>query len=202
MVARNKERDLCAEVHISKTEFKLDDQRLFEQVLSGIELSLDKLNPDSKVTPSATDQAPDAEHYFAEGSKSYLRQEYAAAADYYPKGLILSKQKHTLSKNHFRVLVDNLGMAYEISGKLDEAKATFEYGVTQDPDIHMFYYNLACAYGEMNKMDEALVQLRVANKYKANMIPGEIFPDPLKDDSFRFFINNQTFVSAIREMQK
>jgi hypothetical protein len=66
----------------------------------------------------------------------------------------------------------------------------------------LFYYNLACTYGEMGKMDEALGQLRLAYKYRANMIPGEgTVPDPLKDDSFRSFVKNDTFVQAVRAMQ-
>ena len=107
-----------------------------------------------------------------------------------------------MSKTNFRVLVDNLGMSYGMSGKLSQAKATFEYGLTQDPEYPMFYYNLACTYGEMDKMDEALAQLRLAYKYKANVIPGEGFPDPMKDDSFRHFVGKAEFRNAVREMQK
>jgi hypothetical protein len=62
-------------------------------------------------------------------------------------------------------------------------KATFEYGLMQDPEYSMFFYNLACTYGEMDKMNEALTQLRQAYKCKVNSIPGESVPDPLKDDS-------------------
>jgi hypothetical protein len=66
----------------------------------------------------------------------------------------------------------------------------------------MFYYNLACTYGEMDKMNEATVQLRLAYKYKANMIAGETLPDPLQDDSFRRFAHNGEFVKAVHEMQQ
>jgi tetratricopeptide (TPR) repeat protein len=93
-------------------------------------------------------------------------------------------------------------MSYGISGNLEKAKATFEYGLTQDPEYPLFYYNLACMYGEMSKMDEALGQLRLAYKYKANMIPGEAFPDPLKDDSFRHFVKDEKFVNAVHDFEK
>ena len=93
-------------------------------------------------------------------------------------------------------------MSYGISGKLPEAKATFEYGLTQDPEYPLFYYNLACTYGEMGRMNESLEQLRLAYKYKANVVPGETFPDPLKDDSFRKFAHKEEFIKPIREMQK
>jgi hypothetical protein len=44
--------------------------------------------------------------------------------------------------------------------------------------------------------------LRLAYKYKANMIEGESFPDPLQDDSFRKFVNDKKFVDAVHAMQQ
>jgi len=140
--------------------------------------------------------------YFREGSKHYLQQDYSTAATLYQKAFDLEKQKHTLSKDYFRVLVDNLGMSYGISGNLKQAKATFEYGLTQDPEYPMFYYNLACTYGEMKNMQQAIEELRLAYKYKANMIARETLPDPIKDDSFRYFVGDDGFRKAVTDMQK
>jgi len=190
--------DLCAEVHLSKADFKPEDQKLFDDLLSTV-----KLLPDA---PASAVQSPpqdaDSSYYFGQGSKFYLQRDYSAAADSYQKALDLEKQKRTLAKDYFRVLVDNLGMSYGISGKLPQAKATFEYGLTQDPEYPMFYYNLACTYGEMARMNDALEQLRLAYKYKANSIAGETLPDPLKDDSFRYFVDKPEFVNAVHAMQK
>lgn len=140
--------------------------------------------------------------YLAEGSQFYLRQNYAAAAERYQKALDLEKQERTLSKSLFRVLVDNLGMSYGLTRKLSDARETFEYGITQDPEYPVFYYLLACTYGEMGKMNESLEQLRLAYKYKANTIPGESLPDPLEDDSFRKFVKDKNFVEAVHEIQR
>jgi len=131
-----------------------------------------------------------------------LQQDYPAAAKSYQKVLDLEKNKRTLSKQYFLVLVDNLGMSYGISGKLDKAKNIFEYGLTQYSDYPLFYYNLACTYGEQKKMGEAIAQLRTAFKYKANVLDGETMPDPLKDDSFRYFVDKKEFVDAVHDMQK
>jgi tetratricopeptide (TPR) repeat protein len=188
--------DLCAEIHMSKVAFGPGDQKLFEDFLASV-----KLRPDA--LPSAEQsQGRDSSYYFAEGSKFYLQQNYSEAENSYLKALDLNRQDHALSKDYFHVLVDNLGMSYGISGKLLQAKATFEFGLTQDREYPMFYYNLACTYGEMGKMEDALVQLRLAYKYKANMIAGETFPDPLKDDSFRHFVDKEEFVKSVHEMQK
>lgn len=193
--------NLCAEIHLSKTAFKLDDQKLFEAVLNGAKLLPTEVEPNT-LDETQPEQPSEAGTYFAQGSKLYLEQNYSAAAGVYQKALDLEKQKHTFSQTYFRVLVDNLGMAYGISGDIPRAKETFEYGISQDPEYPMFYYNMACVYGEMGKMQEAISQLQLAYKYKANGIPGEGLPDPMRDDSFRYFVDNQKFVDAVREMQK
>jgi hypothetical protein len=54
----------------------------------------------------------------------------------------------------------------------------------------------------MGKMDESLDQLHLAYKYKANVVPGESLPDPLKDDSFRKFTADEHFKKAVHEMQR
>lgn len=193
--------DLCAEIHLSKPSFNPDDQRLFEDVLASVRLVPDSTSAGQSQNPKNF-QDHDSSYYFGLGSKFYLQQNYSQAVATYEKALDLEKQKRTLSRDYFRVLVDNLGMAYGVGGKLPQARATFEYGLTQDPEYPMFYYNLACVSGEQGKMNEALSQLRLAYKYKANSIPGEGIPDPLKDDSFRHFVDNEEFVKAVCEMQK
>jgi hypothetical protein len=191
-------RDLCAEIHISKVMFRPEEQKLFEEVLSTVRLSADQ----SATESSAPDAGRKKEEYLAHASRLFQERNYAGAAEVYQKALDLEKKDRTLSKSFFRVLVDNLGMSYGISGDLSKAKETFEYGITQDPEYPLFYYNMACTYGEMGRMDQALGQLRLAYKYKDNMIPGEQFPDPIKDDSFRKFVKDKKFVEAVKEMQE
>jgi tetratricopeptide (TPR) repeat protein len=145
---------------------------------------------------------PVVTEHFRKGSKAFLQQDYPAAADSYQKALDLEKGKRTMSKEYFLVLVDNLGMSYGIGGKLDKAKTVFEYGLTQYPEYPLFYYNLACTYGEQQKMDDAIAQLRTAFKYKNNVVVGETMPDPMKDDSFRYFVDKKEFIDAVHEMQK
>jgi len=187
--------DLCAEVHLSKVQFVAEDQKLFDDLLSTIRLLPDESAP----SPQGQDLKNQC---LAEGSRLYLQRKFEAAAERYQKALDLEKQQRTLSKNLFRVLVDNLSMSYMFTKKLSSAKETLEYGLTQDPEYPLFYYLLACTYAEIGKMDETLEQLRLAYKYRANMIPGESFPDLLIDPSFRRFVKDKTFVDRVRQMQQ
>jgi len=94
--------------------------------------------------------------YVEEGSALYIKRDFKNAIKPYQKALDLEKQQPTLDKTLWRVLVDNLGMSYGITGDLKRAKETFEYGLSKDPTYPMFHYNMACTYAEMNDEDQAI----------------------------------------------
>ena len=189
--------NLCAEVHLSKIDFSPNDQKLFEEVLKTVQLL-----PDGAAVSGSPSQEKTSLDYAAEGSKAYLLRDYRGAIRSYQKAVDLEKQKRSLNQTTFRVVVDNLGIAYGVTRDIDHSMETLRYGISQDPEYPMFYYNMACGYGELRKMDESLEQLRLAFKYKANMFPGERFPDPLKDSSFKKFLSDKKFVDAVRQMQQ
>jgi tetratricopeptide (TPR) repeat protein len=145
---------------------------------------------------------PQTLKFMEEGSRFFLEQDYKQAIGPYQKALDLEKKTRTLDEALWRVLVDNLGMAYGISGDLKRARETFEYGLEKDPKYPMFHYNMACTYAEMNDVDKAILYLQQAFQYKKNMIKGERFPDPWTDDSFQRFMNNDKFVNALKELSR
>jgi len=155
---------------------------------------------------SAQDQAdlkkgdPETLKLMEQASRFYLEGEYQRAIPPYQKALDREKSNRTLSDTMWRVLVDNLGMSYGISGDLKKAKETFEYGLDKDPKYPLFHYNMACTYAEMNDVDKTIEYLKQAFQYKDNMIKGENFPNPWTDDSFQRFMKNDKFVSALKEM--
>ena len=138
----------------------------------------------------------------SEGSNYFLRGEYEKAIGPYQKALDLEKENPTLDKTIWKVLVDNLGMSYGISGNLDKAKDIFEYGISKDADYPMFYYNMACTYGEKKDMDKAIEYLKLAFDRRENMIQGEEMPDPATDSSFERFMNNEKFKAALKELKQ
>ncbi|HEY6249895.1 MAG TPA: hypothetical protein VI685_08025 [Candidatus Angelobacter sp.] len=188
--------NLCAEIHLSKVAFSPDDEKLFEAVLVSA-----RLIPGEAAADGAN-QDKTSFDYAAEGSKSYLLKDYSAAIRSYQKAVELEKQKRSLDQTQFRVVIDNLGIAYGITGDISRSMETLKYGISQDPEYPMFYYNMACGYGELGKMEESLEQLRLVYKYKANMIAGEVLPDPLNDSSFRKFVKDKKFVDSLRQMQQ
>jgi len=179
---------MAVEVHISKLPFKDGDEADFEQIFGAIRF----LEPYDY----------EAWEGIKVGSYYYQRHDLRSAIVHYGKALEHEKKRRTLPRDLWRVLVDNLGMAYGISGDLARAKETFEYGLSVEPAYPMFYYNMACTYAEMGQLDTALESLRKAYEHRGNMIAGERLPDPSRDSSFKRFVNDPKFQVAVKELKE
>jgi len=180
--------DVFIDFHFSKVQFKPGEEQLFMAVLQTIKF-------EEGIRRTSMD-------YFLSGSAYYRNRNYKSAIGPYQKSLDLEKQDPKLEQSLWRVLVDNLGMAYGITGDLDNAQAVFEYGLTKDSTYPLFYYNLACTWAERNDMEKAMTYLEKAFSYKANVIPGEQMPDPRKDDSFQRFMKNDKFREFVVSLMK
>jgi len=55
--------------------------------------------------------------------------------------------------------------------------------------------------GAYAQIQEAFNNLKLAYKYKANMLDGEEFPDPMTDSSFTKFLTDEKFINAMQEMK-
>jgi Tetratricopeptide repeat len=173
------------DLHVSKVNYSGADEPLFAEVIKSLRID--------KVQRSTMELA-------AEGSRLYLQHDYKGAIGPYAQALELEKTNPKLEKSLWYVLVDNLGMSYGITGDLQKARETFDYGVSKDPTYPIFYYNLACTYAEMGDAREAGNHLKKAFEYKANLLPGENMPDPRKDDSFKKLLKNQEFRALVETL--
>ena len=172
--------DVYIDVHVSKMPFKSDDEPRMLALLHSVRFV---------ESPDLTMQDEDLKS----GSKYYLEGNYRVAIQQYEKVLQREKATPRLNQNTWRVLVDNLGMAYGVSGDLKHARETFEYGVSKDPTYPLFYYNLACAYSGTGDLKATTDYLTRAFKNRENTIPGESMPDPRDDSSFQRFTGDKQF---------
>ena len=185
-----------AHVHLSKVDWRAGDEKLFYEIVDSV-----------KFTEGGGEAAPAPARgavmeLLREGSALFLRGDYKAAAVPYARALELEKQSPQLSRDLWRVLVDNLTMSYGIPGDLRRAKETAEYGLSKDPDYPMFHYLLANTYAEMGDLDNTILYLKQAFARRKNMIGGERMPDPAADDSFKRFMKNEKFLAALKEIEK
>ena len=92
-------------------------------------------------------------------------------------------------------------MAYGMTGRLKEARVTFEQGIQADPTYPMFHYNLARTFAEMKDLDHAMQSLTTAFRHRKNQNPGEKgMPDPYQDVSFQHFMKNETFRNLVNDL--
>src|SRR5262245_8012067 len=191
------------DLHISKVLYQDQDWGLFERMVKSVRFEPKKgAVADDRQSRSGPDEriAKETMQLVAQASAAYLKRDYKMAIQLYSKALELEGKQATLDKNIWRVVVDNLGMSYGISGDNKKAKEVLEYGLSKDGAYPMFYYILACVHAEMNDLDNAIKNLRLAFNYKANMIPGEQMPDPARDDSFARFLNDPRFRKLLVEI--
>jgi tetratricopeptide (TPR) repeat protein len=175
------------DLHLSKATYVTADDPLIASIL-------DSMHIDS-VQRSSTELMEQA-------SRLYLRHDYSGAIEPYSQALELEKVNPKLEKPLWYVMIDNLGMSYGITGNLQKAQETFEYGVSKDPTYPLFYYNLACTFAEMGDAAKAGSYLKKAFEYKANTLPGEGMPDPRTDDSFKKLMKKKEFRELTEELAR
>ena len=175
------------DIHLSKISSNTGEEGLLQNILGTVKIN-------DAYTPTAFD-------LFQFGNLSFFRKDFQGAIPYYLKALELDKHRKNLGRERWIVLVDQLGMSYGFSGDLINARETYEWAITQEPEYPMFFFNLACTYAEMDQMGEAIRNLRLAYKYKGNKLPGENLPDPKSDPSLKKYLNNKTFIAEIQKIK-
>jgi tetratricopeptide (TPR) repeat protein len=166
--------------------FTTEDEKLFDQILESVRL--DRYDYGSL-------------DYFLDASIAYMRAKYKQSSIIYSKLLELEQKNSTLEKKLLYVTIDNLAMSYGIMGQLDDAIKTLEEGLKMDSEYPMFYYSLACAYAEKNDLEKALSYLELVLKFKNNMLEGEPIPNPMIDDSFKKYIDNEDFIKVANKFK-
>jgi tetratricopeptide (TPR) repeat protein len=174
------------DIHISKIFFKAADQLLFDVLLQSVHF----VPREATTTPVP---AGNSLSLFQEGSRYFIAHQYREAILPYQKAFEIEKSTPTLDKNHWRVLIDNLGFAYGITQDLSSARDALTYGVTKDPDYPLFYYNLACVAAEKGDLLDTENYLKLAFERRQNLIPGETFPDARVDESFQTLLLQREF---------
>jgi hypothetical protein len=180
--------DICGDLEFySAKPISADDADL-KSILASYQL-------DERYTPKFAD-------IFVYAQLLYKSKQYSAAAPMFEEALVrLKDEPSAATKDGKRVLVDQAGMAYGMSGEVGKARATFEKAVAEDPDYPLYYYNLACADAEENKLADARLHLQQAFARKANLIAGETMPEPTKDGSFLPHRDNQDFWTFLQSLR-
>ncbi len=162
--------NVYTDIHVAKTGAKAGDDSQLREVLDSL-------------TIVAAAAASSLDHFRA-GSAPYLQGQFRQAIPHYEQAVALEQANPALDKSLWRLLIHNLGVAYGRTGNLARAKATFDYGLSQDPANPFFHYDLARAYAGMNDRDKAMQSLHDAFLHSRRRKEGDPMPDPRQDVSF------------------
>jgi tetratricopeptide (TPR) repeat protein len=211
--------NVYADIHLSKAHYTTADAPLFQSILKTIRLQPEpskiietklpappKIIQTTRPAPPRIIQTqppapPNSRELFEIGNVLYRQNKFAQAISPYLKAYDLETAEPQLDRALWRVLIDHLGMAYVMTGRLKEAKALFEQGIQVDPAYPIFHYNLACTFAEMNELDHAMQSLRTAFRHRKNLNPGDKgMPDPRQNSSFQRFMKNENFRNLISDL--
>jgi tetratricopeptide (TPR) repeat protein len=134
------------------------------------------------------------------GQALFRQEKYPASVAPYEKARELEKNGSKLSLDQHRILVDQLAMAYGISGNLKKARALLEDAIHQDPEYPLNYYNLACTYADEGDKEKVLANLSLSFQHKDHVLKGEHMPDPRSDSSFQKYVRDEDFIKLMKKL--
>ena len=175
------------DVHLSKVKFSEADLPLFNEVLDSVKFV-------EKYQPTRTD-------CFRYGSMFFLARDYKNAITWYQKFYDMEQAERQADIAFWRVAVDNLGMAYGLTGDIRRSRQIYEAAIAKDPEYPSFYYNLACGYAEESNREKALANLEKAIEFQDNLVKGDKFPDPTTDSSFKKYVNDDKFKALVKKIK-
>lgn len=133
------------------------------------------------------------------GQTLFEQQKFAESLRPFEKAFDLERAGNKLTSDQHRILVDQLVMAYGMSGDLKKARALLDGAIRQDPEYPLNYYNLACAFAEEGDKNQALANLSLAFQHKDNVLKGEKMPDPRTDSSFEKYVRDEDFIKLMKQ---
>jgi len=134
------------------------------------------------------------------GHALFRQEKYSEAIIPYEKARELDGTEKKLSPDQRRVLIDQLAMAYGISGDLEKSRILLEDAIHVDPNYPLNYYNLACVFAEQDNKKSVLSNLALAFQHKDNVLKGEKMPDPRTDSSFQKYARDDEFTKLMKEL--
>ncbi len=150
---------------------------------------------------SLTVSVPDfaAAHLYL-GHSLFYQGRYRESIPEYERTRVLYGREDKVELRDERILNDQLTMAYGLSGRLEDARTFVEDTIRKDPVYPFYYYNLAWVQAELGNLDAALANLKLAYEHRANFLPGESYPNPREDDSFKKYLGDPKFEATVKEI--
>lgn len=175
------------DIHLSKADYKPEDQALFSSFLQSVRFS-DSYTPDTRTL-------------YEFGSVFLSRKDSDKASRCFQQALDREQEHPSLDNATWKKLVLFLGVAYGQAGNIQKAEQVLEYGLSKEPEYPLFLYNMACVQAERGDLEQAMGSLKQAYRLKDRLLPGEAIPNPRTDSSFQKYLNDKTFQETIEAIR-
>jgi predicted Zn-dependent protease len=140
------------------------------------------------------------EGYVYLGQSLFRREKYSESVGPDEKARELERNGSKLTSDQHRILIDQLVMAYGMSGEMKKARSLLDDAIQKDPEYPLNYYNLACAFAEEGDKNKALANLSLAFQHKDKVLKGEKMPDPRTDSSFQKYVRDDDFIVLMKKL--
>jgi len=180
------EKGYCINAHLSTNMYQPEDKKFLNSLIDSITIK--------------QNYRPDSQMLFCYGKGMMSQGNYSEAISYLSKTVELEAKKSNMTRQNLIMLFNCLGMSYRMIGDLNNTINVFQNAIQKEPESWMLYYNLACSYAENDDIESSLKFLALAYQHKGNKVfDNMIFPDPMKDDSFKKYISHERFRQLIDE---
>ena len=173
----------CAEIHVSNIHGDSSEENEMQSLLANFA-------PDLSYQASVTDRLTMASLLFT--------KDPAAAVPYYGTAVEQMPRNADITMRGFAV--DQLVISLGMTGNIKASRQYAQMGINSDPDYPINYYNLACADAEEGKAKDAKIHLQQAFDRRTNIMKGESFSDPAKDDSFQKLKKDSGFWALVQSI--
>jgi tetratricopeptide (TPR) repeat protein len=133
------------------------------------------------------------------GQSLFRQQKFTDAIGPLEKAHQLEAGDEKLASDQHRILVDQLVIAYRITGNLEKVHTLLGDAIRQDPNYPLNYYNLACAFAEEGDKAKMLANLSTAFQHKDHVLKGEQMPDP-RSPPFQKYVHDDDFIKLMKQI--
>jgi tetratricopeptide (TPR) repeat protein len=183
--------------------FAIADEKKAKEKINKADAELQRRNlagAEKNLLDAIKEDPNSIEAHDALGRLYTLTRRYSASAREFTTALTLDDQQHKLTESHRREVVDDQGVAYALSGNLQQAKNIYLSALAKDPDYAMYNYNLACVYAELHDLDAAIPYLTKSWEHRDTLPSSIKYPDPRADNSFKPYLNDPKFQEAVKHI--
>jgi tetratricopeptide (TPR) repeat protein len=171
-------KDYCVDFYIKKEKFNENQQPFINEIVKSVNIRKKDLSFDSFI-------------YMSFGDNFYEKGKYINAISNYEAALQYNMIYSNLPSSDIARIKNRLSMSFVYMDNLSVAKKMLEGYSSENPDLPMYYYNLARVCSKQGDYEGTVKYLKKARAHKNKIIADKKLPDIKKDVFFEDIAKNK-----------